>query len=116
MLETSKLLNLEFSFMVLKPRHFGRVIRSTYKVLKCGAGEGLRKLLDRSYETEEVLQRVKEGRDILQTIKERKSSWIGHILRRNFLLKHGIEGKIERKLEVMERQGRRRKQILDEFK
>jgi hypothetical protein len=92
------------------------VIRSTCKVLKCGAGEGRRKLLDRSYEIEEVLQRVKEGRVILQTIKERKSHRIGHILRRNFILKHSIEGKIGGKLEVMERQGRRRKQILDEFK
>jgi len=54
-LETSKLLNLEFSFMVLKPGYFGREIRSTCKVLKCGAGEGWRKLLDRSYEIEEVL-------------------------------------------------------------
>jgi hypothetical protein len=59
---------------------------------------------------------VKEGRDILQTIKERKSSWIGHMLRRNFLLKHGVEGKIGGKVEVMEKQGRRRNQILDEFK
>ena len=83
--------------MVLKPGNFGRVIRSTCKVLKYGAGEGWRKLLDRSYEIDEVLQRVKEGKDILQTIKERTSSWIGHILRRNFLLKHSIEGKIEGK-------------------
>ena len=49
MLETSKLLNLEFSFMLLKLGHFGRDIRSTCKLLKCGAG-GWRKLLDRSYE------------------------------------------------------------------
>ena len=91
MLETAKLLNLKLSFMVLKLGHFGSEIRSVCKVLKCGAGEGWRKLLDRSCEIEEILQRVKEGRDILQKIKERKSSWIGHILRRNFLLKHSIE-------------------------
>ena len=72
--------------------------------------------MDRSYENEEVIQRAKEGTAILQTIKERKSSWIGHILRRNSLLKHGIEGKIKGKVEAMEKQGRRRKQILYEFK
>jgi hypothetical protein len=42
---------------------------------------------------EEVLQRVKEERIILRTTKRRKDNWIGHILRRNCLLKHVIEGK-----------------------
>jgi hypothetical protein len=46
---------------------------------------------------EEVLHGVKEERNILHTIKRRKANWIGHILRRNCLLKHGIKGKIERK-------------------
>jgi hypothetical protein len=41
----------------------------------------------------EVLQRVKEERNILHTIKRRKANWIGHILRKNWLLKHVIEGK-----------------------
>jgi hypothetical protein len=44
---------------------------------------------------EEVLHGVKEARNILHTIKRRKANWIGHILRRNCLLKHVIEGKIE---------------------
>jgi hypothetical protein len=43
---------------------------------------------------EEVLQRVKEDGNILQTIKIRKAKWIGHILHRNCLLKHVIEGKV----------------------
>jgi hypothetical protein len=45
--------------------------------------------------TEEVLHRVKEERNILhtRTIKRRKANWIGHIGRRNCLLKHVIEGK-----------------------
>jgi hypothetical protein len=42
----------------------------------------------------EVLHRVKEDRKILHRIKRRKANWIGHILRRNCLLKHVIEGKI----------------------
>ena len=44
---------------------------------------------------EEVLQRVKEERNILHTIKRRKTNWIGHILRRNCLLKHVTAGKME---------------------
>jgi hypothetical protein len=47
----------------------------------------------------EVLHRVKEERNILHTIKIRKASWIGHILRRNCLLKHVIEGKLEGRIE-----------------
>jgi hypothetical protein len=44
---------------------------------------------------EEVLHIVKEERNIVHTIKRRKANWIGHILRRNCLLKHVIEGKLE---------------------
>jgi hypothetical protein len=43
----------------------------------------------------EVLQGVKEERNILQTIRRRQGNWLGHILRRNSLLKQVIEGKIE---------------------
>jgi hypothetical protein len=46
---------------------------------------------------EEVLHRVKEERNFVHTIKRRKANWIGHILRRNCLLKHVIEGKLEGK-------------------
>jgi hypothetical protein len=44
---------------------------------------------------EEVLHRVKEERNILHTIKRRKANWIGHILRRNCLLKNVNEGKLD---------------------
>jgi hypothetical protein len=39
-----------------------------------------------------------------------------HILRRNCFLKHVIEGKIQGRIEVMGRRGRRRKKLLDDFK
>jgi hypothetical protein len=45
---------------------------------------------------EEVLHTVKEETNILHAINRRKANWIGHILRRNCLLKHSIKGKIER--------------------
>jgi len=44
---------------------------------------------------EEVLLRVEEERNIVHTIKRMKANWIGHVLRRNCLLKHVTEGKIE---------------------
>jgi hypothetical protein len=62
---------------------------------------------------EEVLHRVKEDRNILHTIKRRKANWIGHIMRRNCLLKHVIEGKLEGRIKMTGRRGRRRKQLLD---
>ena len=43
---------------------------------------------------EAVLHRVKE-RNILHTVKRRKAIWIGHMWRRNCLVKHVIEGKIK---------------------
>ena len=55
---------------------------------------------------EKVLLRVNEQRNILHEIRKRKANWIGHILRRNCLLKQVIEGKI--KVEM----ARRRKKLL----
>jgi hypothetical protein len=46
---------------------------------------------------------------------KRKANWIGHILRRNCLLKQVIEGKIQGQKEVTRRRGRRRKQLLDDL-
>jgi hypothetical protein len=65
---------------------------------------------------EEVLLRVKEERNILHTIKRRKANWIGHILCRNCLLKHVIEGKIQGGIEVIGRQERRHKHLLNYLK
>jgi len=44
---------------------------------------------------EEVLLRVNEHMNILHEIRKRKANWIGHILRKNCLLKQVIEGKIK---------------------
>jgi hypothetical protein len=37
---------------------------------------------------QEALRRLKEDRNILLTIKRRKANRVGHILRRDYLLKH----------------------------
>ena len=42
-----------------------------------------------------MLLRVNEQRNILHEIRKRKANWIGHILRRNCLLKQVIEGNIK---------------------
>ena len=63
-----------------------------------------------------MLHRVNEERNTLHTITRRKANWVGHILYRNCLLKHTVEGKIKRGIGMTERQGRRCKQVLDDFK
>ena len=60
---------------------------------------------------EEVLLRVNEQRNILSEIRKRKANWIGHILRRNCLIRQVIEGKIKGEMEVTRRRGRRRKKL-----
>jgi len=60
--------------------------------------------------------RLKEERNTLKALNRRKYNRIGHILGRNCLLKHVIEGRIERRIEVTGRRGRRRKQLMDDFK
>jgi hypothetical protein len=65
---------------------------------------------------EEVLLRVKEQRNILHEIPKRKANWIGHVLRRNCILKRVIEGKIQGGIEVTKTQGRKRRKLLDDLK
>jgi len=49
-----------------------------------------------------VLLRVNEQRNILHEISKRKANWIGHILRRNCLLKQVIEGEIKGEMDEEE--------------
>ena len=65
---------------------------------------------------EEVLLTVNEQRNILHEIRKRKANWIGHILRRNCLLKQVIEGKIKGEMEMTRRRGRRLNKLLDDLK
>jgi hypothetical protein len=65
---------------------------------------------------EEVLLRVKEQRNILHELSKRKANLIGHILRRNCLLRQVNEGKIKGEIEVKGRRGRRCRKLLDDLK
>jgi hypothetical protein len=49
---------------------------------------------------------MKEKRNTPHKIRQRKVNWIGQMLRRNCLLKHVIEGKIEERREVVGRRGK----------
>ena len=92
---------------------FGQQIGNTWKVLKCGAGEGWKRSVG------PIMWEMKkcylESMN-LHEIRKRKANWIGHILRRNCLLKQVIDGKIKGEIEVTRRRGRRRKKLLDNLK
>jgi hypothetical protein len=60
--------------------------------------------------------RVMQQRNIQHEINKRKANWIGHILRRNCLLRQVIEGKIKGGIEVTGRRGRRRRKQVDDLK
>jgi hypothetical protein len=54
--------------------------------------------------------------NILHEISKRKANWIGHILRRNYLLQHVIGGKIKGRIVVTGRRGRRCRKLLCDLK
>jgi hypothetical protein len=58
---------------------------------------------------EDILHRVTKERSVLHEIKRREANWIGHILRRNCLLKHVMKGKVE----GTRRRGRRCKKLVE---
>jgi len=57
--------------------------------------------------TDEVLHRIKENKNILHKTERRKANWIGHVFRRNCLLKHVVGGKIKVGRQATGRWGRR---------
>ena len=63
---------------------------------------------------EDVLRRVKEERNTLHAMKRREGSWIGHILRRNCLLKHVFF--FQENVGEMGGRARRHKQLLNGLK
>ena len=85
--------------------------------MKCGAGGGWKRISWSDHvRNEDVLLRVKEQRNILHEIRKWKANWIGHILRRNCLLQRVTEGKIKGGIEVIGRQRRRHRKLLDDLK
>jgi hypothetical protein len=60
--------------------------------------------------------KVKANSNILHKIQRRQTNSIGPILRRNCVLQHLNEGKMEGKRVVMRSGGRRHKQLMNELK
>jgi len=54
--------------------------------------------------------------NMVHTVNRRKGNWIGHMLRGNCLVKQVVERKVEGRLKVTGRRGRRRKQLPDDLK
>jgi hypothetical protein len=79
---------------MLKIGHFGKWTKNTWKVLKCGAGEGWRRSDWTDSVENEVLLRVKYETNVVHAIKGMKGNWILRILCRNCFIKHVIEEKI----------------------
>ena len=115
--ETSKMLHLEHGFVwywnLDASGSRSEIAGKFWNVVLEKDGEDQ---LHRSLRNEEILLRVNEQRNILHEIRKWKANWIGHILRRNCLLKQVIEGKIKGEMEVRRRRGRRRKKLLDDLK
>jgi hypothetical protein len=55
---------------------------------------------------EEIIHRMKDATNVLYKIKRRNANWVGHILHRNDLLKHVMEGKIDEMIDVRGTRGR----------
>jgi hypothetical protein len=60
---------------------------------------------------EKLRSKVSGERNVLHKIRIRKTNSIGRILRRNRIVKRVMEGKIEGRIKVMGRRGRRSKQL-----
>jgi hypothetical protein len=71
--------------------------------------------LDRSCGKCRVVTQSQGGKEHPTYNKKKDANWIGHILCRNYLLKHVNEGKIGGRIEVTKRRGRIRKQLLDDL-
>jgi hypothetical protein len=63
-----------------------------------------------------VSNRVKEVKNVLHRVQQRSANWISYIFRRNYLLKHVIEGKVKGEIEMTGRLGRIVEALLDKFR
>ena len=55
---------------------------------------------DQSFEKRRSITKSEGGKKYLTNNKKKKANWICHMLRRNCLLKHVVEGKIEARVKV----------------
>ena len=60
---------------------------------------------------DEVIRRINVQRQLMDTIWQRKKKWIGHILRREGLMRDALEGRMEGK----RGRGRPKKNLLEDL-
>jgi hypothetical protein len=75
-----------------------------------------KKSWDHHMRNQEASHEVNVKGNIVLTATRRKANWIGHILHGNCLQKRVIEGKVEGRVEVKARRGRKREQPPDDLK
>jgi hypothetical protein len=90
--------------MVLNLGQFGK-IRNKWKFFINVMRRKMKNVRPTDRVKNEVLHRVKQERKIIHRIKVMKTNWIGRILCKSCLLKHGDEGKVDRRTD-----GRTRKE------
>ena len=89
---TSKVLHLEHSFVWwwnLDTLESGSEIPGMFRNV---VWRGTEKISRKDRVRNEVIQRVKVEKNIPLTVKRRETNWIGHMVRRDCLLKNIIEG------------------------
>jgi hypothetical protein len=115
--ESSEMLHLEHSFVWCWYLDTSKVDQKHLESFKMWCSKRLEKISwTVRVRNENVLRRVKELKNILHIITRSRSNWIGYILRKNRLIKHIIEGKIEGGIEVTQRQRRKHRQLLHNHK
>jgi len=96
--------------MVVKLGHFRKKYKKNPEHFEIWRWRKMQKISRSDFVKNRVLQTVKEERNIL--LLKRRKNMIGHMLRRNCLLKRVVEDKVEGK----RRRGTRHKQLLDNLK
>jgi len=109
--EASDVLHCERSFVWCWKRDTAEVDHKCLASCKMWSRKRMEKIIwtDRLNKWSISITKIQGEKKILYKVKRIKDNWIGHILHRNCLLKHVIEGKKER----LGRRGRRRKQLID---
>ena len=102
--EASEVLHLEHALHGAETWTFRAVHQKHLESLEMWCRRRMEQISWTDHVRNEVLLRVKEQRKILDEISKRKANWIGHILRRNFLLQRVVEGKIKGGIEMTGRQ------------
>jgi hypothetical protein len=104
-------------WLVLKLGHFGKRIRNSWEVLKCGIADGWRRRFG------PIARKMmyctawgEKGISFIWQNEGRLTELVGHIWRRTCFLKQFVEQKVEGRMEVAGRRRKTCRQLLDDLK